>query len=300
MKRQARAAALVSMISTFMLGTLGTVGTTVEAANLRDETVTAWRLYVDRTEARIASELETGEGFLIQDALPAAQAREARRTLHSGQVYTRKLATKDARGRRIEIPSGMVHHWMGSVFIPGAALDDLLPWLQNYDEHHRYFDEVEESRLIAREGDEIRMFLRLRRKKVVTVHYNTHHFVRYASQGSGRASSASYATRIAEIEDAGTAREKEMPIGDDHGFLWRLNSYWRFQEAWGGIIVELESVSLSRSVPAPLRWLVGSYLDSVPRESIAATLEPIRREAPRRFVTHRPEAKPSETVGKEP
>lgn len=84
MKRQARAAALVSMISTFMLGTLGTVGTTVEAANLRDETVTAWRLYVDRTEARIASELETGEGFLIQDALPAAQAREARRTLHSG------------------------------------------------------------------------------------------------------------------------------------------------------------------------------------------------------------------------
>ena len=134
MKRHARAAALVSMISTFTLGTLGTVGTTVEAAKLRNETVTAWRLYVDRTEARIASELETGEGFLIQDALPAAQAREARRTLRSGQVYTRKLATKDARGRRIEIPSGMVHHWMGSVFIPGAALDDLLPWLQNYDE----------------------------------------------------------------------------------------------------------------------------------------------------------------------
>ena len=151
----------------------------------------------------------------------------------------------------------------------------------------------------AREGDEIRMFLRLRRKKVVTVHYNTHHFVRYASHGSGRASSASYATRIAEIEDAGTAREKEMPIGDDHGFLWRLNSYWRFQEAWGGIIVELESVSLSRVVPAPLRWLVGRYLDSVPRESIAATLEPIRREAPRTFVTYRPKAKLSETVGKE-
>ena len=286
-------AALVAIFS------LLTSSGSVEAAKLQDNTVAAWRLYVERTEARIASELETGEGFLIQDAFPAARAREAKRALRSGQVYTRKLATKDARGRRIEIPKGMVHHWMGSVFIPGAALEDLLPWLQNYDEHHRYFNDVEASRLIARKGDEIRMFLRLRRNKVVTVHYNTHHFVRYARHGSGRASSASYATRIAEIEDAGTAREREKPIGDDHGFLWRLNSYWRFEEAWGGVIVELESVSLSRGVPAPLRWLVGRYLDSVPRESIAATLEPIQREAPRTFVSYRPEPKPAETVGKE-
>ena len=286
-------AALVTMFSAF------TLGTSVEAAKLQDDTLTAWRLYVERTEARIVSELQTDKGFLIQDSLPAVQAREAGRALRSGQVYTRKLATKDARGRRIEIPNGMVHHWMGSVFIPGTTLEDLLPWLQDYDEHHRYFDEVEASRLIAREGDEIRMFLRLRRTKVVTVHYNTHHFVRYALHGSGRASSASYATRIAEVEDAGTAREKEMPIGDDHGFLWRLNSYWRFEEAWGGVIVELESVSLSRGVPAAVRWLVGRYLDSVPRESIAATLEPIQREAPRTFVTYRPKAKLTETVGKE-
>jgi hypothetical protein len=283
-------AVLVAMFSAF---------TSVEAAKLQQDTVAAWRFYVERTEARIAADLETGEGFLIQDAFPAAQAREARRALHSGQVYTRKLATKSARGRSIKIPNGMIHHWMGSVFIPGTTLDDLLPWLQDYDEHHRYFDEVEASRLIAREDDEIRMFLRLRRKKVVTVHYNTHHFVRYARHGSGRASSASYATRIAEIEDAGTAREREMPIGDDHGFLWRLNSYWRFEEAWGGVIVELESVSLSRGVPAPVRWLVGRYLDSVPRESIAATLEPIRREAPRTFVTYPPKAKLAETLSKE-
>ena len=273
--------------------------TSAEAAKLHADTLIAWQLYVERTEARIASELEPGEGFLIQDSLPAAQAREARRALRSGRVYTRKLRTKDARGRNIDIPKGMVHHWMGSVFIPGAELEDLLLWLQNYDEHHRYFDDVESSRLIAREGDDFRMFLRLRRKKVVTVHYNTHHFVRYARRGPGQASSASYATRIAEIEDAGTARETEKPVGDDRGFLWRLNSYWRFEEAWGGVIVELESISLSRGVPVALRWLVGRYLDSVPRESIAATLEPIQREAPRPLLTDRAKSKKAETIGNE-
>ncbi|TDI40779.1 MAG: hypothetical protein E2P02_16210 [Acidobacteria bacterium] len=270
-----------------------------EAAKLHADTLTAWGSYVERTEARIATELESGEGFLIQDSLPAAQSLEAKRALRSGEVYTAKLETKDARGRSIDIPKGMVHHWMGSVFIPGAELDVLLAWLQNYDDHHRYFDEVESSRLVAREGDDFRIFLRFRRKKVVTVHYNTDHFVRYARHGAGRASSASYATRIAEIEDAGTAREKEKPIGDDHGFLWRLNSYWRFEEAWGGIIVELESVSLSRGVPAALRWLVGGYLDSIPRESLAATLVPIKREAPRTLVTEWAKSKPAETVGKE-
>ena len=131
------------------------------------------------------------------------------------------------------------------------------------------------------DGDDFRIFLRLRRKKIVTVHYNTEHFVRYTHHGGGRMSSASYATRIAEIENAGAAAESEKALGDDRGFLWRLNSYWRFEQAWGGVIVELESVSLSRGVPVAVRWLVGRYLDSVPRESLEATLEPIQREAPR-------------------
>ena len=128
--------------------------------------------------------------------------------------------SKDAR-RRIEIPSGMVHHWMGSVFIPAPRSMICCRGCKT-TKHHRYFNEVEESRLIAREGDEIRMFLRLRRKKVVDGPLQ-HRFVRYASRGSGRASSASYATRIAEIEDAGTAREKAPDRRRPRVPRWRLN-----------------------------------------------------------------------------
>ena len=170
----------------------------------------------------------------------------------------------------------MVHHWRGSVFIPGADLDALVSWLSDYDRHASYFDDVEGSRLLAKRGDVYDVFLKLRREKIVTVHYNSEHRVVYARRGDGRISSRSVATRIAELDGAGTSEEREKPAGDDRGFLWRLNSYWRFQQTPGGVVVECESLSLSRGVPTPLRWLVGGYLDSVPRESLEATLGPIR------------------------
>ena len=251
-----------------------------EAAELEPETLAAWNRYVVWTEHRMRTDLGDRGSFLVQDSLPEALTRKARRKLRAGEVFTTKLETT-ADGRSIDIPKGLVHHWLGSIFIPGTTVDDLVGWLQDYDEHHRYFDEVESSRLVSRDGDDFEIFLRLRRKKVVTVHYNTEHFVRYTHHRGGRMSSASYSTRIAEIANAGTATESEKAVGDDRGFLWRLNSYWRFEQKWGGVIVELESVSLSRGVPVAVRWLVGRYLDSVPRESLEATLEPIQREAPR-------------------
>ena len=260
----------------FAVASLLAAFTVAEAAKLELETLAAWDRYVAWTEHR----MRTDDSFLVQDSLPEELANEARGKLRAGDVFTTKLETT-ADGRSIDIPKGLVHHWLGSVFIPGTTVDELVGWLQNYDEHHRYFHEVESSRLVSCDGDDFRIFLRLRRKKVVTVHYNTEHFVRYTHHGGGRMSSASYATRIAEIENAGKAAESEKALGDDRGFLWRLNSYWRFEQVSGGVIVELESISLSRGVPVAVRWLVGRYLDSVPRESLEATLRPIQREAPK-------------------
>lgn len=255
--------------------------TSVASAELATETLEGWTRYVSATERRIEAELASDEGFLVQDFLKADGRKEASRLLRKGQLFTKKLETLDGSGESIAVPKGLVHHWMGSIFIPGARLEELVTWLQDYDEHDRYFQEVEDSRLLSRDGEEFEIFLRLRRKKVVTVHYNTKHRVRYERFGEGRVASVSYSTRIAEIDNAGTPAEVEKAVGDDRGFLWRLNSYWRFEEAWDGVIVELESISLSRGIPFAVRWLVGRYLDSVPRESLEATLLPIRRQAPR-------------------
>ena len=84
------------------------------------------------------------------------------------------------------------------------------------------------------------------------------------------------ATSIREIANPGEPNESEKPEGDDRGFLWRLNSYWRFQETEEGTFVECETVSLSRDVPAAARWLVKNFLDSVPKESLESTLFPMR------------------------
>lgn len=281
MVRMMRTQSMLQMIVA-LLGALAAAE--AGAAELQPETLSAWDRYVGWTEHRMRQDAREGESFLLQDELSPELANEARRKLRAGEVFTTKLETT-IEGRSIDVPGGLIHHWLGSVFIPNVRVDELVEWLQDYDEHYRYFDEVETSRLVAREGDEFQIFLRLRRKKVVTVYYNTEHFVRYTRHGEGRMSSASYSTRIAELDEAGTPTESEKPVGSDRGFLWRLNSYWRFEQAWGGVIVELESVSLSRGIPGALRWLVGSYLDSVPRESLEATLVPIQRESRRALTT---------------
>ena len=242
----------------------------------REETVAAWERAVELIESRIARELASSAGFLATDFLPRAEREAVSRAFEAGEVFTTKLPVA------VEIRGGMVHHWLGAVFVPDVEVEDLVRWLQEYDEHDERFDEVEDSRLLSRERDRFEVFLKLRRKKIVTVHYATEHEVVYRSHGFGRHSSVSRATRIAELEDAGTRDEKEKPPGTDRGFLWRLHSYWRLQQVSGGVVVECESLSLSRGVPAAVRWLVGRYLDSVPRESLESTLLPIRERSHRR------------------
>jgi len=199
-----------------------------------------------------------------------------RKQLKDGSVYAEKFETKDDSGKAIPVDDGMIHHWYGSIFIPSVTLATVRLWLQDYDRHADYFQEVERSKLLSREGENFRIFLRLVRKKIVTVRYNTEHEVAYRQISSTRVSSRSVTTRISEVENAGGLQEKERTSANDSGFLWRLNSYWRFEESDGGVIVECESVSLSRSIPFGLGWLVRPFVESVPRESLDSMLVSIR------------------------
>ena len=118
-----------------------------------------------------------------------------------------------------------------------AKLSGLLEWIQDYGKHEKYFKEVVRSRLLNRDGDAFTIFYRLKRKKVITVHYNTEHEVLYRRHDSKRVSSASHATKIAELDNAETPEESEKPVGNDHGFMWRLNSYWRFQQVGDDVVI---------------------------------------------------------------
>jgi hypothetical protein len=88
--------------------------------------------------------------------------------------------------------------------------------------------------------------------------------------------SRSYSTRIQEVDDPGTPEERLLPAGDDHGFLWRLYSYWRFEERDGGVYLECQALSLTRDVPTGLGWLIEPIIRQLPRESLANTLRSTR------------------------
>jgi hypothetical protein len=275
-----RVAGSVLIVSATLLGE-------VAAADLRQETLDAWERYILRTEARIGGEMGSSEGFLASDFLAADEARACEETIWSGGVCVFRMQTLDASGGEFSIPHGMVHHWVGSALIPDVSLDELLKWLQDYPKHQERFRDVEASRLLSRDGDRFEIFLKLRQDSMVSVQFNTEHVVEYRRHGPRVASSRSVATRITQLENPGDPEERERSEGQDSGFLWRLNSYWRFQEVAEGVVVECESVALSRSIPFAVRWLVLPFTASIPRESLESTLLSIRTGSAARWVTVR-------------
>ena len=178
----------------------------------------------------------------------------------------------------LDVPDGRIHHWVGAIFVPGTTVDQVVKSLvANAGQESGSYDDVIASRLIARDGDHLRVFLKLRRTKVITATYNTEHNVEYRRLGGQRASSRSVATRIAELDDAGTAAEHEKAAGTDSGYLWRLNAYWRYEQSNDGVLIECESVSLSRSIPTLLRPFISGVVEGVARESLERTLVSLRR-----------------------
>jgi hypothetical protein len=113
-------------------------------------------------------------------------------------------------------------------------------------------------------------------KKVITVVVNSEHEARFTRPARDRAEGRIRSTRIAQVEDPDTPQERELPVGRDGGYLWRLNTYWRLLERDGGTYLQCESISLTRGIPTGFGWLVGPFVTSIPRESLTFTLETTR------------------------
>jgi hypothetical protein len=211
----------------------------VYAAKLTPQAAAAFDRYIELTEARMKTDWKANAG---------------------GRVH----------GKKIDVPDGMIQHWGGSMFIPGANIAQVKAVPQDYKNFYR--PEVTESRQISHKGDEYDVFLRLYKKQVLTVVLNSNYHVRYVTPDPHRMYVISHSTRIAEVKDADHPDAGEEPVGDDTGFLWRLNSYWRFEQADAGVYAECEAISLSRDVPPLLGWMIKGLLEKFPKESMQNTL----------------------------
>ncbi len=174
---------------------------TVSAAELKPATVAAFDHYVQLSEQRMTTEMPGT--FLLIDSLPVEQRDAAYIRLRAGEVITARLDTLE-NGKPIPVPSGLIHHWRGLSFVKGTTLNKTLAFLQDYDHQDKYYaPDVQRSKLLLHNGDDFKIFLRLRKHKVVTVILNTEYDVRYMTLDPSRSTSRALSTRIAEVENTG-------------------------------------------------------------------------------------------------
>jgi hypothetical protein len=224
----------------------------------------AFNSYVQRVETQIDARHRSAEGFLGSEDF----AR-----LRGGELVIDQLTT----GAGTELPGALLHDWRGAAFIAGGKAADFERLMKDFDAYPRvYAPQVLTARILEHDGEHFQTAMRVRQKHVLTVVMDTAYDVTFGRLDAQRGYSISRSTQIAEIDSPGTAKERELGPGEEHGFLWRMNTYWSYEERDGGLYIQIESVSLSRSIPVGLGWAIGPFIESVPRESLEFTLRATR------------------------
>jgi hypothetical protein len=239
---------------------LAVMATPAAGQELRPSVAAGWRTYVAAAESRIARE--------------RGQAIPRRAAVERGEIVVEQVNTPGPDGD-LGVPGASVHHWRGVVLVPGARLDEVVSRLEREPPDTRQEDVVSSSILDQRPGW-LKVAVRVRRSLILSAVFDTEHEVSFERHGSSRASSWSTATRIVEVADPGTPGERPKTPGEDRGLLWRWNAYWRYEQVEGGVIVECESITLSRTVPLVLRPVAGPLISHVARESMDRTLATFR------------------------
>ena len=229
----------------------------------------AFNAYAGKVESRLAEQHGSPNGFLVS----VGSNIETDQRLHRGELIIEQLTP----AKEHELPGAMLHHWRGTAFIRGATAADFEQLMKGFSGYpQRFSPQVVRAGVLLPRGEKIpdhfTASMRVRQRHVITVVMDTTYDISYGRLDPQHGYSASRSTRISEIASAGTAKEHALSDGEEHGFLWRQNIYWSYEERDGGLYIQVESISLTRSIPAGLGWIVQPYVESVPRESTEFTL----------------------------
>ena len=242
------------------------------AAHLNPAACQSFAQYIDGVESRLARQHANPETYLAVLNVDPSERADTLKQLRSGSLLIESVS-----GGAREVPGGLLHHWRGAAFVPGAKSQDMQALLRDYNRLSFYYSpEVESSRALGEHAGTTTVAMRMVKRMVVTVVLDGEYDVQTQMTEAKRGGSVSRSSHIWEVEAPGTTHEHRMPEGDDGGFLWRLNSYWSFVELPDGLLIECEAVSLTRDVPAGLRWLAAPVVQQLPRESLEFTLKATR------------------------
>jgi hypothetical protein len=250
------------------LGALLLTAPSLHAVDLRKETVDAFDKYVADLETHLDRRWH-GEGFLWSDSLPQ------RDQLQKGATLVQPAHGNGAIG----IKGGLIQDYIGAIFIPSTNLQTVLAVVQDYAHHNEiYKPEVASTLVRSHTGNDFTVYMRIVKAKFfLSDVLNTEHEIHFIPLDGKRVYSRGYSTRVAEVSDPGTPKEHELPVGKDRGLMWRLYGYWFYEERDGGVIVECESVTLTRDVPFGMGHLLSPIVHALPAESLRKGLESTRR-----------------------
>jgi len=231
---------------------------------LEPDTAKAFEAYVKGAEAELNERWRGRAPFL---------------SLDDKRLYKGALLIRPARSRNPEeIPDGLIHDWVGAVYIPNTSVSQVLAVLQDFDHHSKIYPEIIRSRLLKREANDISGYWRLERKQqFVPAVFDVQQDAHYEEIAPGKWICRAYANDIREVQDAGASKEKDYPLGEGLGLLWRMNAFWSIEAAGNGVLAECRTISLSRSIPSGMGWMIKPFIQNVPRESLTSTLQNTRK-----------------------
>ncbi len=268
--QQSKSSNSINFVRTFTLYWLPTLLLCVmipgySVAQLPAKAAKAYSAYVSHVESRLTQQHSNRGSFLV--AVNASTQNQQR--LRNGELIVEEVTptTND------DFDGSMLHHWRGTAFVPGAKVADLEGILKNFNAYPQYFSpQVLQTKILLQHGDHLLAMMRVRQKHVITVVLDSTYEINFGRLDAQHGYSSSVSTKISEIDEPGTRHEHALNDNEEHGFLWRQNTYWSYAEGDGGLYMQIESVSLSRAIPTGLGWAVKPFVESVPRESMEFTL----------------------------
>lgn len=253
-----------------------TFGVIASARTVSSATLAAYDRYVALTDQRLAAERAGTSPFLWLDRQPAAARDALLARLRRGEVVVEPLETRD-EGRPISVPNGLIHHWVGTVLIPGVSADRVVSFVQDYDRYSQVFAPmIQQARVLRHDGDVYTVFMRTYVKKVITVVMDADYVVTYHRPSPTRAWTTNVATHLFQVDGAGTPGEHRVPGDDASGYLWRFTMACAIDARADGVFEQCESITLTRDVPFGVGWIVKPFVTGIPRETIAFTLGQVR------------------------
>ncbi len=237
---------------------------------LSPQTVNEFEHYAHDVEATLQERWSGKKDFLFIEDDPATKER-----VLGGELFIKQMNN----GRPVEITNGLIHDWLGAIYMPNTSIERVLAVLEDFDRHKDIYPSITRSRTISRQANNIKGYWRLQQKGLVPVILDVEEDVHYSEIAPGKWKGQNYARNITEVDTSWFSRGRKFPAGEGHGFLWRLYGYWSLEAYRGGVLAECRTLSLSRDIPPGLGWAVTPYVQKMPQDSLAATLKDTKKAA---------------------